>query len=246
MNHKIMTYGDPKSPLLLIQMVDEHDMELMDNEIAYIKELTGRDDFCLKAVKVDNWNDDLSPWQAPAVFGKEDFGGGASDTLSWLLGHVIPEELVQAKLEGYSQIGGKFEGSVAGDGSARQRVVIGGYSLAGLFAIWAGYHSDCFDGIAAASPSVWFPDFTRYMRENQIYTDVAYLSLGDREDRSKNPIMREVGFAIREAYMLLKASGVECTLEWNEGNHFKDSDLRTARAFAWVIKGLTEVHILDE
>lgn len=38
-------------------------------------------DFGLFAVKVDNWNADLSPWQAPAVFGNEAFGDGAAHTL---------------------------------------------------------------------------------------------------------------------------------------------------------------------
>ena len=29
-------------------------------------------------------------------------------------------------------------------------------------------------------------------------------------------------------------SSVNCCLEWNKGNHFKESDLRTAKAFAWI------------
>ena len=34
------------------------------------------------AIKVDNWNQELSPWKAPAVFGKEAFGDGASNLLT--------------------------------------------------------------------------------------------------------------------------------------------------------------------
>ena len=37
---------------------------------------------------------------------------------------------------------------------------------------------------------------------------------------------------------MLKEQGADSVLEWNEGNHFKDADLRTARAFAWVIQRL--------
>lgn len=47
--------------------------------------------------------------------------------------------------------------------------------------------------------------------------------------------MATVGDRMREAYALLKSRGLNCVLEWNEGNHFKDPDLRTARAFAWVM-----------
>ena len=38
-----------------------------------------------------------------------------------------------------------------------------------------------------------------------------------------------------KAYTCLTDSGKECVLEWNEGNHFKDPDLRTAKAFAWLM-----------
>lgn len=119
--------------------------------------------------------------------------------------------------------------------AAAKRIFIGGYSLAGLFALWAGYQTDCFDGIAAASPSIWFPSFLEYMRENKIQTDAVYLSLGDREERTRNQVMAQVGNAIRTGFRLLKDSGTDCFLEWNEGNHFKEPDLRTAKAFAWLM-----------
>ena len=48
--------------------------------------------------------------------------------------------------------------------------------------------------------------------------------------------MATVGDRIREAYNLLREQGINATLEWNQGNHFKDADIRTAKAFAWVIK----------
>ena len=57
-----------------------------------------------------------------------------------------------------------------------------------------------------------------------------YLSLGDREERAKNPLMATVGDCIREQYALLQADHI-VTLEWNPGNHFQDSEKRTARAF---------------
>ncbi|MGN0240100.1 MAG: hypothetical protein ACI4CS_00280 [Candidatus Weimeria sp.] len=113
--------------------------------------------------------------------------------------------------------------------------IIGGYSLAGLFALWAAYQTDVFCAVAAASPSVWFPGFTDYMRENRIQAESVYLSLGDKEEKARNPVMAAVGERIRESYELLKDQGIETILEWNHGSHFKDADKRTAKAFAWAI-----------
>ena len=73
------------------------------------------------------------------------------------------------------------------------------------------------------------------MKENKIRTDTVYLSLGDREEKARNPVMATVGDKIRKAHMLLNERGVNCMLEWNDGNHFKDADIRTAKAFAWVL-----------
>ena len=146
------------------------------------------------AVKVKNWNLDLSPWNAPAVFGKEGFGGGAAETLAAVL-------------------------DLCSDGS--RQYYVGGYSLAGLFALWAAYQTDVFAGVAAASPSVWFPGFADYMEEHAIKCRRVYLSLG--------------GENIRRAYDCLAGQGVECVLEWNKGNHFKEPDIRTAKAFAWLL-----------
>ena len=216
MNFEISTYGDSGSDTLLIQMVDDHDLEVIEKEAALIRELSGGQNFCLKAVKVKSWSHDLSPWPAPAVFGNEEFGDGAAQTLLFLQDEVLSN-------------------LPKNSASAISRVYIGGYSLAGLFALWVGYQTDCFDGIAAASPSIWFPGFLEYMRNNRIRTEAVYLSLGDREEKTKNPLMSQVGNAIRDAETILKKEGKECILEWNKGNHFKQPDLRTAKAFAWLM-----------
>ena len=204
---EITEFGNPQSDIVLIQPVDDHDFEGIENEFAEIKRGCEKD-FCLITVKINDWNNDLSPWKAPAVFGKEDFGGGASQTLGELL------KLCDNKGKTY---------------------YIGGYSLAGLFALWAAYQTDVFSGVAAASPSLWFPYFDGYMKKNGIMTGNVYLSLGDREEKARNPVMATVGDRVREAHKLLKERNVNCMLEWNNGNHFKDADIRTAKAFAWVM-----------
>ena len=203
---EIIRYGDTSAGRVLIQLTEEHELEYLEGESARIGETA--DDFCLTAVKVDNWNQDLSPWQAPAVFGNEDFGNGAAKTLETVL-------------------------DICSDSS--KKYYIGGYSLAGLFSLWAVYQTDVFSGVAAASPSMWFPGFIDYRKEHEIKTDKVYLSLGNKEEKTRNPVMATVGDRIREAEMLLKEQGTDCILEWNQGNHFRDPDIRTARAFSWLI-----------
>ena len=204
-------FGSESAPNVLIQPVDSHDLEGIENEVKTISELTNAD-FRMIAVRVPDWNRDLSPWTAPAVFGKEGFGDGAGDFLE----EILP---------------------LCPDGKA---CYIGGYSLAGLFALWAAYRTGRFAGVAAASPSVWFPGFTDFMQANRIQSKAVYLSLGDREEKAKNPVMAAVGSRIREAEGILKAQGIPCILEWNPGNHFRDADIRTAKAFAWVLNRTPE------
>ena len=208
-------YGNTESDNILIQMVDDHDMAVIEKEIEYIRELSLSDDFCLVAIKVDNWNDDLSPWKAPAVFGKDDFGGNADVTLSKVLEYINTEVFARKN-------------------QADINLYIGGYSLAGLFALWAAYQTDVFKGVAAASPSVWFPGIEEYISQNDIKSSAVYLSLGDKESKTKNKTMAQVGDNIQRIYKILDTK-VDANLEWNEGNHFKEPDLRTAKAFAWVL-----------
>ena len=204
-------FGSESAPNVLIQPVDSHDLEGIENEVKTIRELADAD-FRMIAVRVPDWNRDLSPWTAPAVFGKEGFGDGAADFLEEIL-PLCPED---------------------------KTCYIGGYSLAGLFALWAAYRTGRFAGVAAASPSVWFPGFTDFMQANRIQSKAVYLSLGDREEKAKNPVMATVGSRVREAEGILKAQGIPCALEWNPGNHFRDADIRTAKAFAWVLNHAPE------
>lgn len=200
-------YGNPDSDIVLIQPSDDYDLSGMESEYNYIKSRV-KEDFLLIAYKIDKWNHDLSPWHSPAVFGKEDFGDGANQTLSSVLQLTIDKN---------------------------KKYFIGGYSLAGLFSLWSAYQTDVFSGVAAASPSVWFPGFTDYMKENKIKTGHVYLSLGDKEDNAKNPVMATVGQKVVMCKDILSQE-IKCKLEYNEGNHFKEPDIRTAKAFIWLLE----------
>ena len=203
----IFEYGNPSASRILVQMTGEHEIATLEKEVALVNENVVAD-FRLIAIQAEDWNRDLSPWKAPAVFGKEDFGDGAGETLKEVLNLCT---------------------------DAGKAYYIGGYSLAGLFALWAAYQTERFIGVAAVSPSMWFPDFVPYMKANEIRSSCVYLSLGDREAKTRNPVMATVEKKIREAYTRLQEQGVETILEWNPGNHFKDAELRTARAFSWLL-----------
>ena len=92
-----------------------------------------------------------------------------------------------------------------------------------------------FSSIVAASPSVWFPKWIEYASDNKPLANTIYLSLGDKEEKTKNQVMAQVGNAIRRQNELLTGQIDNTILEWNPGNHFIDSEKRTAKGFAWVM-----------
>ena len=187
-------YGTLDAEYLMLQMADEHDLAGMEREVEALRRQTTQP-FLLATVQVEHWNDDLSPWPAPPVWGEQ-----------------------FAMQEGC-------------------KIILGGYSLAGLFALWAATKKNTLYGVAAASPSVWFPGWPEYEAAHPIQVQRVYLGLGDREEHTKNQTMAAVGDNIRALHSTLTQHGIDCELEWNAGGHFKDADLRTAGAFAWVMEG---------
>ena len=122
-NRPCRIYGEAHAEYLLLQMTGEHELQSMDDEVAAIAQSTHQ--FLFAAIPVENWNDALSPWEAPAVWGKQGFGGKAADTLRFLMEQVIPILKQQLRLP------------------ENVKIILGGYSLAGLFALWASTHSNC-------------------------------------------------------------------------------------------------------
>lgn len=212
-------YDGGGADVFLIQPIDRRASGLPDRELALIWELVPGISFGLAAFSVENWNDELSPWAAEPAAGGDGFGGGAAGTLEFIIGSLLP----------------KLNGAYG-----RQRPLkyyLGGYSLAGLFALWASYQTDVFGGAAGVSASVWFPGWDVYTASRSIRTPKVYLSLGDREERTKNKTMARVGDSMRRQYGLLCGDPAvgSCVLEWNPGNHFTDTEMRMARGFAWLL-----------
>lgn len=211
-------YKSDDAEAILLQAVGEHELKMLDREVEMIKEQTDIS-FTMAAFLIEDWNRELSPWEAPAVFGNEKFGSGASETLSFITDALLPE------ICGICGVDGK------------NRYYLGGYSLSGLFSLWAAYQTDLFCGIAAVSPSVWFPGWIKYAESNVIQSPEVYLSLGEKEEKARNRLLSTVGDNIRRQYELLSGTDAvkKCELEWNPGNHFMEPEQRTAKGFAWLL-----------
>ena len=160
------------------------------------------------AVRVGDWRSELSPWEFHS--GDSPFGGRGEDMLRYITGSLIPFA------EGFFDTPPAF--------------VIGGYSLAGLFSLWASCVRDGFHAVAAASPSVWFPGWIGFLKENPCRCGYVHLRLGDRERRSRDPLMSSVEERIIETRDIISA-GCGCSLEFDRGGHFDDVAGRTVRAF---------------
>ena len=179
-------------------------------------------------IGVDLWEENFSPWCAPRVFAKgPNFGDGAQKTLDTLINHVIPwaeSELIDPPA---------------------YRVLVG-YSLAGLFSLWAGLSQACitpiptFQRIGAVSGSFWFPGLLDYvdqqLSEGAVGLTHAYLSLGDREARTPNPQIMHVRENAELLASKLDNAGITSTFKLNRGNHFQNVEGRMQKALDWLVK----------
>ena len=175
--------------------------------------------FSLVSVAVPDWNADLSPWPAPRAFRKgEDFAGGADGFLHALISGALPQ--AEARL-----------------GFTPQRRMLAGYSLSGLFALYAMTKTDLFQAYASVSGALWYDGFLAYLGSvlPTLPPCPVYLSLGDLEARTKNARLAQVQSCTEQTLALFKNAGFPSTFELNPGNHFADYERRMAKALAWLL-----------
>lgn len=173
------------------------------------------------AVDKVNWDRELSPWPAPKAFrGGDDFAGGADNYLQELTGSIVPA----------------VEGAL---GFLPPYRVIEGYSLAGLFALYALYRTDIFSRAASVSGSMWYDGFLDFMRENRPLRlpERIYFSLGDHEKVTKNQRLATVEDYTAEAEKIMQSysNSVKTVFELNPGNHFVDVSERVAKGLRWIL-----------
>lgn len=176
----------------------------------------------LISVFCNNWNNDLTPWSAPAVFKNgDDFGGGAKQFLSILVNNIVPE------IE--KEIG------------APECRCIAGYSLAGLFSVYAFYETDLFPLCGAPSGGIWYDDFVpRYLdrRPGPEWGSI-FFSVGDREGNTKNDRMARNEKCMKTLTEKLNSiddgDSYEATFCFTKGTHFDNSTDRIAQAVKWLV-----------
>ena len=213
---KCRLFGSETPECLLVQPSARHENASLEAEVSQLAALTDKP-FLLVTIELEDWTIDLMPWPDGNISRDPEAGKHGQETLDFILNDLLPE------LE-------RRYGTLP--------VILGGYSLGGLFALWASCQSDRFKAVSAASPSVWIHGWLPFAKKHMPMADAVYLSLGDREEHVKNQAIARVGDNLRAHYELLqKQIGPDrCTLVWEEGNHFTDNAGRMARAFAWCLR----------
>lgn len=176
-------------------------------------------DFTLVAISGLNWDHDMAPWDIPPISSKDTpCTGGADAYLDLLLHEILPQA----------------EKTVLGTPLWRG---IAGYSLAGLFALYSIYRTDVFSRAASVSGSLWFPEFSAFVRAHtpKQSPDCIYFSLGDKEQKTRNPFLQTVRQNTEEIEAFYEQQGVTATFQLNPGNHFQDAALRTAAGIRWIL-----------
>ena len=121
-------------------------------------------------------------------------------------------------------------------GLNKGNTILGGYSLAGLFSLWTAYQDEVpFRGIVSASPSAWYIGWLEYAENHQPQVEHAYLSLGDKEEKTKTKLMSTISKDILRQEQIFTEQGINCKMEWNAGNHFQDNGIRIAKGFLWLM-----------
>ena len=206
--------GGAGAPLVLMNAFENECRETFEE----LRKMTAAD-FSLAAVRITSWNRDMSPWETAPVFKSDElFTGGADAYLGKLTGEILPAMINEL-------------------GSEPEYTVLAGYSLAGLFAVYAMYKTSAFSRIVSVSGSMWYPGFPDYAKTHELAArpEKLYLSLGDRESKTRNKVMEPVERNTAELHEYYRSLGIDTVFELNPGNHFHDPAGRLAKGIAWVL-----------
>ena len=215
---KINIYCESSNKVLPLVIINSYDSDGL--EIWETCKKNGCFDFILVNISNLDWNNDLSITEFKLF--KDNFGGKALNYLDFLTNKVIPsiQEIVRSKLN-----------------KEILYITIGGYSLAGLFSLYACFNSDIFKRVFSISGSLWYPGIKDYVLSHKISENVdkIYLSLGDKEAIVKNEVLNKVEDNTNIIYNYL-SKNINTIYELNSGNHFYDSVNRIVKGIMEIIK----------
>ena len=181
--------------------------------------------FLLLNVDTVNWNDDMTPWPASSVFKKSGAFSGGADAYLDTLTHVI-KPYVDAHYN---------------TEPAAENTALIGYSLGGLTALYALYTKEAFGKIGCLSGSLWYENWLGFLESHQPLKPEAkvFISLGRKEQQSKNERMAAVGKCTEKAAEIIGAQLNDVSrfkFEWNDGGHFTEIPLRFCRSLLWLMR----------
>lgn len=165
------------------------------------------------------WDEMLSPWPSDPVVTKNDhFTGHAREYSQWMDDKLLP--FAEEKLP-----------------KVRERV-LAGYSMGGLFAVYAPYVSASWDRSVCGSGSVWFPGFMKFALETPFVKKPlsVYFSIGNKETESRTHELTTTRDIMEALGTYYKGEGIDSILEINQGNHFTDVPSRMAKGIAWTVR----------
>lgn len=161
---------------------------------------------------VNDWDDSLTPWAAPGLYkGDADFGGEAAVTLAEVLEVAIPEIEKEEGLE------------------PSERAICG-YSLGGLFALYAFTHSEAFSACGCLSGSVWYEGWVEYLQAHEFDASgkFAFLSIGDKERKAREKILHCVQDNMGTCADILREHGCVTEFVVGPGSHLDNGQERFA------------------
>ena len=156
---------------------------------------------------VADWGDALTPWSAPALRpGEKGFGGRADETLALL--------------------------AEAFDAAPGPHAVCG-YSLGGLFALYAFVREPRLAACACLSGSVWYEGWVDWLRANapDCAGRYAYFSVGKKEKRAGLPF-RHVEEDLAACTEIFRAHGCRVDVALGPGSHMQHVTERLAAGLA--------------
>lgn len=213
----IRLYGTEKgSPLIIMNTASTESSAVFE----CAKKLTASP-FTLATVSGIKWNDEMTPWPSPPVSSWDTpYSGLADKYLTQLKETIIPEII--------SRLGAEPE-----------YIAAAGYSLGGLFALYALFRSDIFSRAASISGSLWYPGFADFAEANELKCSpsLIYVSLGDREAKKGSPVMRSVQEKTESIVSAFRQKGLNVIFEMNPGSHFSQPEMRTAKAIRALLSG---------
>ncbi len=117
--------------------------------------------------------------------------------------------------------------------NASLKCYVSGYSLAGLFSLYAMHELDL-QGAVCVSGSLWKEGWLDYLKNHSVKNKKIYLSLGSKEHKTRNVLMKNVLKNTLETYEMYQKEN-QCIFEKNVGNHFFQSEERMMKGWNYIL-----------